>query len=114
MFRRCLRQCKLGKDRRIEQRQKNRIKTSVTVCCDGADGDDSQESEGEDVGSGSAPPPAANGGTAEVDPRQQALNDSEADSEEEGEEGDEEEENKGDAEGQAADKSREHSLVASQ
>lgn len=78
------------------------------MCCDGADGDDSQESEGEDVGSGRAAPPAVNGGTAEVDPQQQAPRDSEADSEEEEEEGDEEEGDKDDAEGQAADESTEH------
>lgn len=85
------------------------------MCCGGADGDDSQESEGEDVESGSAPPPAVNGGTAKVDPQQQAQNDSEADSEEdeEEEEGDEEEGNE-DEEGQAADGSKEHSLVANQ
>ena len=87
----------------------------MTVRCDGADGDDSQESDGEDVELGMAPLPAANGGTAEVDPQQQAQNDSEADSEEEGEEDDDEEEGeKSDAEGQVAEESAEHSLTATQ
>lgn len=86
----------MGKDKRIHQRRQ-----SVPVCCDYADGDDSQESEGEDMESGNAPSPVVNGITAKVDPQQRAQHDSEAESEEE--EGDEEEGEKGDAEGQAAD-----------
>lgn len=98
----------MGKDSRLTPRRQ-----SVTVRCDGADGDDSQESDDEDVEPGMAPLPAANGGTAEVDPQQQAQNDSEADSE--GEEDDDEDEGeKSNAEGQVAEESAEHSLTATQ
>ena len=96
----------MGKDNRLTPRRQ-----SVIVCCDGADGDDSQESDGEDVEPGMALPPAASGGTAEVDSQQQAQNDSEADSEadseEEGEEDDE-------GDGEDCKESAEHSLVATQ
>ena len=85
----------------------------MSAWCDGADGDDSQESEGEDVEDSTALAPAVNSDTVEADPRHQAQSDSEAESEEVEEEEDEEEGDKGDAEGQAADE-RQHNLVASQ
>ena len=101
----CLQQCKWGRTKRIKPNRQ-----SVSAWCDGADGDDSQESEGEDVEDSSALAPAVNSGTVKADPRHQAQSDSEAESEEVE---DEEEGDKGDAEGQAADE-RQHNLVASQ
>lgn len=72
------------------------------MCCCGTDGDDSQDSEGEDVENGTALPPAVDGATAEPNSQQQAQvgSDTSSEEEEDEDESDEEEGGEGDAEGQ--------------